>query len=319
MVVYKAENLYESWVKGGLKACIYNVTKSGWFDSACFQQWFVEIFMKTVAEKPGKYVLLEYNLASHFNLEVIKIAEQNDVYFAMLSPNATHLLQPLDVCVFSLMRESWRKILQEWKREVRTKGNFNKQFFPSLLKKLVNLQSRSMKHNLESRFQTMGIFPLNHQEPLSRLPSPILDVSESNVSMNETLIGLLRENQRSGERQKRSRGKKLPKPGELLSSEKLTRTSSEVNQQPCSSKSSGSKHSEVTNEDVWTCNCFKARWLGEDHDGNRWIVCDICSKKYHLQCFDIDYAEEQYYNIDIENDMFFCEELQSRILCSYIL
>ena len=90
--------------------------------------------MKTVAEKPGKYVLLGDNLASHFNLEVIKIAEQNDVYFAMLPPNATHLLQPLDVCVFSSM-----KILQEWKREVRTKGSFNKQFFPSLLKRLVNL------------------------------------------------------------------------------------------------------------------------------------------------------------------------------------
>ena len=57
MVVYKAENLYKSWVKGGLKDCIHNVTKSGWFDSACFQQCFVEIFMKTVAEKSGKYVL----------------------------------------------------------------------------------------------------------------------------------------------------------------------------------------------------------------------------------------------------------------------
>ena len=56
--------------------------------------------MKTVAEKPGKYVLLGDNLASHFNLEVIKIAEQNDVYFAMLPPNATDLLQPLDVCFF---------------------------------------------------------------------------------------------------------------------------------------------------------------------------------------------------------------------------
>ena len=43
MVVYKAENLYKSWVKGGLKDCIHNVTKSDWFDSACFQQWFVEI------------------------------------------------------------------------------------------------------------------------------------------------------------------------------------------------------------------------------------------------------------------------------------
>ena len=63
----------------------------------------------------------------------------------MLPPNATHLLQPLNVCVFSLMKESWRKILQEWKREVRTKGSFNKQFFPSLLKRLVNSQSGSVK------------------------------------------------------------------------------------------------------------------------------------------------------------------------------
>ena len=133
-------------------------------------------------------MLLGDNLASHFNLKVIKIAEQNDVYFAMLPPNSTHLLQPLDVCVFSSMKESWRKILQEWKREVRTKGSFNKQFFPSLLKRLVNLQLGSMKRNLESGFRTTGIFPLNRQEPLSRLPSPILDVSESNVSMNKTLI-----------------------------------------------------------------------------------------------------------------------------------
>ena len=63
-------------------------------------------------------------------------------------------------------------------------------------------------------------------------------------------------------------------------------------------------NSEVNNEDVWRCNYCKASWLGEDDDGNRWIVCDICSKKYHLQCSGIDYAEEQYYDIDIENDVF---------------
>ena len=32
-------------------------------------QWFVEIFKKTVTEKPGKYVLLGNNLFSHFNLK----------------------------------------------------------------------------------------------------------------------------------------------------------------------------------------------------------------------------------------------------------
>ena len=50
--------------------------------------------------------------------------------------------------------------------------------------------------------------------------------------MNETLIELLRENQESGEGQKRTRGKKLAKPGELLSSEKFTGPSNETDQQP---------------------------------------------------------------------------------------
>ena len=46
------------------------------------------------------------------------------------------------------------------------------------------------------------------------------------------------------------------KPGELLSSEQFMGPSNEVDQQPCScsSKSSGSKQSEVNNEDVWRCN-----------------------------------------------------------------
>ena len=110
-----------------------------------------------------------------------------------------------------------------------------------------------MKRNLESEFRAMRIFPLNHQESLSRLPSPILDVSKSNASINKTLIGLLRENGGSAEKEKRSRGKKLAKPGELLYSEKFTGPSNKTNQQPCS-KSSGSKHSEVNNENVWRCN-----------------------------------------------------------------
>ena len=52
--------------------------------------------------------------------------EQNNIYFAMLLSVAMHLLQLLDVCVFSLMKELWRKIQQEWEREVKTKGRFNK-------------------------------------------------------------------------------------------------------------------------------------------------------------------------------------------------
>ena len=110
----------------------------------------------------------------------------------MLPPNATHLLQCLDVVVFSSLKRAWRVILDEWKKEVRTEGSFNKKYFPSLLKRLVDTQGKSMKINLQSGFRACGICPLDPSEPLFKLPS--LDVSESNSSLNETLIDLLKKN-----------------------------------------------------------------------------------------------------------------------------
>ena len=153
---------------------------------------FLKFLWKKSKKNPGKYVLFGDNLASHFNINVVKAAEQNNVHFVMLPPNATHLLQPLDVAVFSSLKRAWRVILDKWKKEVRTEGSFNKKYFPSLLKCLVNTQGKSMKINLQSGFRACGICPLDPNEPLSKLPS--LDVTESNSSLNETLIDLLKKN-----------------------------------------------------------------------------------------------------------------------------
>ena len=101
--------------------------------------------MEKVKQNPGKYTLFGDNLASHFNINVVKAAEQNNVHFVMLPPKATHLLQPLDVAVFSSLRRLWRVILDEWKREVPTEGSFDKKYFPSLLQRLMNTQEQSMK------------------------------------------------------------------------------------------------------------------------------------------------------------------------------
>ena len=38
MVVYKAQNCYVEWTTGGPAGCIYDATKSGWFDSRCFER-----------------------------------------------------------------------------------------------------------------------------------------------------------------------------------------------------------------------------------------------------------------------------------------
>ena len=59
--------------------------------------------------------------------------------------------------------------------------------------------------------------------------------------------------------------------------------------------------------EVWRFQSCNDLWEGDDDDGNRWIVCDGCNEKCHLQCNGIDYVEEDYYSIDIETDSFYCE------------
>ena len=111
MVGYKAQNIH--------KDTVYQCTKSGWFDSNTFEQWFMEVILEYVQKNPGWYVLFGDNLASHFNVDLVRVAEENDIHFVMLPPNATHILQPLDVAVFSSLKQSWRVILDEWKKGLR--------------------------------------------------------------------------------------------------------------------------------------------------------------------------------------------------------
>ena len=50
-----------------------------------------------------------------------------------------------------------------------------------------------------------------------------------------------------------------------------------------STSSNSAATSEESGADVhWVCNTCKVLW--EAKGDNRWIVCDVCSKQYHLQC-----------------------------------
>ena len=92
MVVYKAKNLYQGWVQSGLQDTIYDCTKSGWFDSGTLEICFFFSFSWKKWNKTQENLLSGDNLASHFNVNIVKAAEQNNVHFVMLPLNATHIL-----------------------------------------------------------------------------------------------------------------------------------------------------------------------------------------------------------------------------------
>lgn len=169
-VVYKSINLYSEWVDGGPPSTRFNCTKSGWFDSACFDDYFKTIILPWAKNLPGSKVIIGDNLSSHLNIEVIELCQEYQIKFVFLPPNSTHLTQPLDVAFFGPLKREWRKILLNYKISNPGQSTINKKHFPKLLAKLLkNINLRGIE-NIKSGFKATGICPVNAQNVLKRIP-----------------------------------------------------------------------------------------------------------------------------------------------------
>lgn len=236
-VVYRAENLWDSWTYGGPPETRYNRSKSGWFDAQCFEDWFRSIAFPYLKRKEGTKVLIGDNLSSHFNQDVLDLCKNHDIKFACLPPNSTHICQPLDVAFFRPLKIKWRNILSSWKTNGgRRNAIVTKDKFPSLLKLLLESMKENCKSNLLSGFRKSGIAPFNPEEVLAVLPNVEEDAERVKSSVGEVFIEHLN-HLRYGEQEKQQKGrrKKLSvEPGKSIGGADMT-VSSGTDPQPCSS------------------------------------------------------------------------------------
>lgn len=75
-VNYKAEKMWDTWTEGGPPNTRYNSSKSGWFDSSTFEDWFFSIILPVLRRKNGKKVIIGDNFSSHVSLRVLKACEK---------------------------------------------------------------------------------------------------------------------------------------------------------------------------------------------------------------------------------------------------
>ncbi len=115
MVVYKASYVYNKWKKGGPDGAVYYCSPHGWFDHFLFMKFIEDVVLPELKRKPGEKLLIGDNLSSHISADVIKLCRRHNIRFLCLPPNATHLIQPLDVGVFGPLKTSWRLVLTDHK------------------------------------------------------------------------------------------------------------------------------------------------------------------------------------------------------------
>lgn len=129
---------------------------------------FLKVCLPCLKKITKEKAVIGDKLGSHMSIEVIKQCQENNIYFILLPLDSTHLTQPLDVCVFRLLMEYWRSVLNYWKNKNR--GFIPKAVFSQLLRTAIERFADKMTLNIQSGFKAYEIIPINRKCVLRRLP-----------------------------------------------------------------------------------------------------------------------------------------------------
>lgn len=80
-------------------------SSNGWMTPDCFFEYFTNVFVPFFMEKEVTFPITVFVVGhrSHLTLHLSRFFWENKVILVALPPNATHILQTLDVAVFSAL------------------------------------------------------------------------------------------------------------------------------------------------------------------------------------------------------------------------
>ncbi|XP_057336960.1 uncharacterized protein LOC130675358 [Microplitis mediator] len=135
-------------------------TESGQISSESFYDFIKNVFFKWLKEKNCTFPVLLYvdKHSSHWTLPVIKFCKDNDIELISLYPNATHIIQPLDVALFRPLEAAYAKEVRKY-RIANNIVDFKKWMFAPVLKQA--LKAIDFKTIIKNGFHDAGLYPFN--------------------------------------------------------------------------------------------------------------------------------------------------------------
>ena len=188
MVIFKGERLNYEWTRGEVPDTKYAMSPQGWTDHELFFEWLSKQFTKSIPPSRPVLLLLDGH-SSHFTLEAIKFAAENEIILFCLPPHTTHVPQPLDVSFFGPLKKHWSRVCHEYMADNPGKVVTRSQF-SSLFNKAWFLSIQP--HTIVSGFRKVGVYPFN-----STAIKPYDNSSISNKIPEATPVMMTQPNERS--------------------------------------------------------------------------------------------------------------------------
>ena len=182
MVVFSRKRFNHELSKGEVRGTLYGMSESGWMDQKLFYEWFVDHFLKHAVSSRPLLLLLDGH-SSHYTLELVKVAAENQVILFCLPPHSTADSQPLDTSCFGPLKMYWSEACRQYMfshpGRVVSKFQFSPLFTEAWTKGMTI-------NNIVSGFRCTGVYPFSPDAILGKLaarevPSPVSDKSTKDV------------------------------------------------------------------------------------------------------------------------------------------
>ncbi|XP_014211331.1 uncharacterized protein LOC106641424 [Copidosoma floridanum] len=142
----------------------FGCNESGWMLAKTFYDYMVNKFEPWLTEKKIERPVVFFidGHSSYITLPLSKFCSEHKIVLVALHPNATHLLQPLDVSFFNSLKNHWQQIHGQVCENSASKCIKKNQFAQILKSTLGNLDVKKL---LQSGFQKCGLYPLDAEAP----------------------------------------------------------------------------------------------------------------------------------------------------------
>ncbi|XP_068084186.1 tigger transposable element-derived protein 2-like [Anabrus simplex] len=165
LVVFKYERIPQDLANSVPKEWGIGKSETGWMTGALFYEFIANVFYPWLVEKKIQLPVFLFidGHSSHLTLHTSRFCDEHGIIVIALLPNATHLLQPMDVAVFRSLKMHWKAKVHEWR--LKNTGNpiLKKKDFSMLLKEVID--EKYSQSSLQSGFRKCGIVPWDPSAP----------------------------------------------------------------------------------------------------------------------------------------------------------
>jgi len=168
LVIFKGKTVQQQWFPQDLtpfRNWEFTATDNGWTTDEVAVEWLKKIFIPSTqpSSPQEKRLLIMDGHGSHETIDFMFLCIQHNIYLLYLPAHTSHVLQPLDLSVFSPLKRSYRKQLG-YLNILTDSSPLGKQNFLLCYQKA--RKDALTISNIKSGWKASGLWPVSRAKPL---------------------------------------------------------------------------------------------------------------------------------------------------------